>query len=482
MRKPWHHLYIARVCVEAETPLSIQTGQADLSYDTSLVRDANGLPALPSTTIRGVLRHLYQDQHDAEDTHNIFGFAKVNSNDPDDKTSSLQISWGVIHNSDNIPVSPLHLISEEDTFLEELMQSQPIKRERVRLNHLGCAEEARKFDVTACPKGARFTFEIKYWSDQENDPKWDNLLRLLTHPQFRLGHSTRSGFGALRLHTLHQGHYDLTDPHQAQTWRDLPRDLSAPHTLKDAVPNASHHNTLEIKLSLTAEGLVLIGGGDVPVHQKEEEDDADLIMQSENFITWKDNKVECFYMRFPIIPASAIKGPIAHRILFHFNKLEKNYADKLDKEQLELTANRNSYEELVTLLGAAKGDELLKSSDYKDGKAGQLIINDIYLNDKEKTMQLWHNRIDRFTGGVIDGALFTEEVLFEPKLEFSITLVNPERLSKHTKLALAATLDDLSQGRLAIGAGGSRGLGSFSGDYSPKPLFRIVDSIEEGAN
>lgn len=460
MLKQWPHLYIARVCVEAQTPLSIQTGQADQNFDTSLVRDTNGLPALPPTSTRGVIRHLYLDQFGEEDTNTIFGFAKVQHNDPDDQTARLQISWGVIHDEHNRPVAPLQLIDENQRFLEELAQLQPIKRERVRINHLGTAEDQGKFDITACPKGVRFSFELKYWSDRANDPNWTNLLSLLSHPQFRLGHSTRSGFGALAIHRLHQKHFDLTQSDDAQAWQKLSRNLDNVQGFNNVLPETQSNEYQEFNLHLTAEGFVRIGGGDLPYNNSD--DASDLIMQTESFIEWPENKGR-FHKRVPIIPASTIKGPLAHRTLFHYNRLSEQFADVLNQEERKLAANRNHYEDLITLFGAAKGDELLKESSYKDGKVGQLIINDIYLTEhsSDHTMQLWHNRIDRFTGGVIDGALFTEEVLFEPSVKLTITLTKPDALSELARKSFEAALDDLCNGRLTIGAGGSRGLGSF---------------------
>ncbi|MBJ7556671.1 RAMP superfamily CRISPR-associated protein [Marinomonas spartinae] len=456
MLKQWNHLYLARVCVEAQTPLSIQSGQAEMSYDTSLVRDANGLPTLPATSIRGVLRHLFQTQFNEEKTHTLFGYAQTHTKEPKDQTSRIQISWGVIHDKHNHPVEGLVYPSEDPDFLDPLAQSQPIKRERVRLNHKGCAEDQGKFDVSACPKGARFTFEIKYWSDSADDTHWEELMALLQKPNFRLGSSTRSGFGSLSIQQMESHHFDLKNPNDIAKWCALDRSIAVNSADAQASPPSEQSpDGIHIHLKLKADGFIRIGGGDIPMH--ETSDPADLRMQSESYIQWTNDQGR-FSKRQPLIPASSIKGAIAHRTLYHCNRLKGQFADQLTDELFISAATREHHSELTDLLGYAKneGDE---------GGVGKLLIDDIYLPENAPTTQLWHNRIDRFTGGVIDGALFTEEVLFEPELEFDLTLLDANSLSDLAQQALKATLDDLCHGRLPLGAAGSRGLGSFTGEY-----------------
>ncbi len=75
-----------------------------------------------------------------------------------------------------------------------------------------------------------------------------------------------------------------------------------------------------------------------------------------------------------------------------------------------------------------------------------------------------HNGIDRFTGGVRQHVLYGEEVLSCP-FNLKITLL-PGPVSAEAKKALAMTLDDLVEGRLALGAGSSRGHGYFTGQTS----------------
>ena len=55
--------YIARIIIEAQSPISIQSGEKGLLSDDQIMRDWNGLPTLPGTSLMGVLRsHLEKEQ------------------------------------------------------------------------------------------------------------------------------------------------------------------------------------------------------------------------------------------------------------------------------------------------------------------------------------------------------------------------------------------------------------------------------------
>ncbi len=458
MPSTYHHLYLARVQIEAKTPLAIHTGQAELNYDTALVRDANGLPALPATSIRGVLRHICRQQLGTEATWGIFGYGQQESGSKDDEQASrLQVGWGAVHGQHNQPITGrvTQRDIQADLVLDELQQSQPIKRERVRLNHQGSAVDAGKFDVTAAPKGTRFSFELKYWSDHGNDSNWQALLNLLGHPGFRLGSNTRSGFGAIEVLHIHQAYFDLTQPEDIEAWQALSRDLHDTQGLSEAVAETASA-AVSAELQLQAEGFLRIGGGGVSLLD-DNNAPADLLPQSEKCLTWRNGQAS-WSQRLPLIPASAIKGALAHRISYHQNRLLGKFADQLSSAEHAEAVTRQADDPITGLLGYASDD-----GEDTQGLAGQMLMDDVYLSADTQAGKLWHNKIDRFTGGVIDGALFNQEALFQPCFTLTLTLLKPEGINPIARDALQAALDDLCNGRLALGADGARSLGSCTG-------------------
>lgn len=468
MLKEWNYLYLARVTFEAVSPISIQTGQAELNYDTALSRDANGLPGLPPTATRGVLRHLYQREFGEDACKALFGYGKAeadrqNASD-NGQISRLQVSWGALHNGEDKPCEGLQFTADEgdDKVLTWLRESQPLLRERVRLNDRGVAEDQGKYDLTAVPAGARFTLELKYWSASGDDAVWQQLVGLLSHPAFRLGSNTRSGLGALQIRCLHRRCFNMRDADDVQAWTTLGRSLADTRGL-DAEYNtdSTRHNALTAMLTLQAEGFMRVGGGDFSLAVPGTDDKTpDMLPQSEAVIIWqKDEQTGQetgeVSERRALLAASGIKGALSHRTLYHSNLVQQRFADQLGDQ---LAAARVRDHACQSLFGFANDED-------EGGLAGRLLIEDIYL-DKPDVLTLWHNRIDRFTGGVMDGALYTEQVLREQPFTVRLSIIEPEKVDPVARQAFARALDDLCNGMLPIGAGGSRGLGACMGELS----------------
>jgi hypothetical protein len=109
--------------------------------------------------------------------------------------------------------------------------------------------------------------------------------------------------------------------------------------------------------------------------------------------------------------------------------------------------------------------------DGGDGESGQssaLMFDDVLL-EINKTQAVDHIKIDRFTGGVIQGALYSEELIQSEELSCNI-MVHPGRrdaICKDVRAAFLSALYDLTKGRLALGAksyGFCNGTAEFSGD------------------
>lgn len=50
--------YVARIVIEADTPICVGSGEKTIDTDSEVTLDVNGLPYIPGTTIAGVLRHI----------------------------------------------------------------------------------------------------------------------------------------------------------------------------------------------------------------------------------------------------------------------------------------------------------------------------------------------------------------------------------------------------------------------------------------
>jgi len=447
--------YLARLVLETRSPLSISAGRGDGTFDTVLARDANSLPALPGSSIAGVLRHLYQYNYGEQSTQALFGSGNLNQERP----SQVHVSWGCIHDSHNKPVEGLILNQPyltNDPLLSDARQMTPIIRNHVRLTDRGTASEQAQFDRTSLRAGHRFTVEISLWSDKPKNECWENLLALLNRPDFRLGGSTRRGLGALRVMSLHAGQFNLIDTKDFAAYQRLSIKLA------DSYNDLLQEKTLtkkrifpRAKICLTPREGYRFGQGTEPFFM---DDKADLLPVREQKVQWnEDNKGTLTDERYIVIPASGVKGALRHRVAFHYNALTGHFAD-LPISQ----GSKDTNQAVNALFGFSK--------DNHYGQVGHLVLDDLYLIPKpEEAFMLIHNGVDRFTGGVREHMLFNEELVGQKTpLELSLTVItHPDNSALNEPMvrnALALALLDLIEGRLALGAGGGRGgYGYFNG-------------------
>lgn len=454
------HFCLARVTLEASSAHGIHSGQGDVTHDVLLVRDANGLPALPGSSLAGVLRSAYRQYVGAEQADRFFGYRKRDKQDG--QASYLTIGWGLVHNSNNRPVEGLHPDpAKDDHLLAFLLNDKPLVRQRVRLSHNGTAEATGKFDVTLIPAGVRYTTFISYWCDdsEESRQHWQNLLGLLSSPVLHIGHGTRSGNGHFHVVELLQSRWDLRTPAGREGFVKRPRSRADRKGLEPVdngvfgqATSAPHAPPLglHVRLDLVAEAGWRVGGGERSISGIDYEKEPDLLPQHEVRVRWKDGqaKVDGAGQSCHLLPGSALKGALRHRLAFHYRCLTGEFAGAEDP-----LPNPEACPAVLQLFGHAENDK---------GLAGVLGFHDMLLEGTH-AMQLMHNRIDRFTGGVINGALFSEEVLWQTPLTVRIAVLpGAERVDALTWQAFERTLQDLADGWLPLGANGSRGLGVFT--------------------
>ncbi len=456
-------LYIARVVLEAESALSVSTGNPDGVFDSALVRDANGLPALPGTSVAGVLRHLWigtWGNGDEASAEPLFGY----QHRKEGEASSLTVSWGALLDSQGQPAEGLLLddqksrLENDDLYKGVLAQADsPVFRDRVRLTHRGAAADKGKFDRSVLPAGHRFALELRLWAPQGDDGShWEKLLALLAHPAFRLGGGTRVGLGKMKLVRVHQARFDLRKPEDAGKFQALPQGLGERAGLSETpveVPQTDRFVTAT--LNLNARGLWRVGQGNESLSGGDKV--PDLLPKTEECIRWDKGKGER-QPRMLLLPASSLKGALAHRMAFHARRFSGQWnAGELDDERPAAIDAR---------LESIKDSK--KKEDADKGKAGALFIDDAWLDTDQTTVtRLMHNVIDRFTGGVRDRMLFEEETLLGGELNVSLTL-DTERIDEAyrdtARRAFKAALDDLCAGRLALGSRTASGNGFFDGN------------------
>ncbi len=468
-------LHLARVLVECESPLSIGTGASDGVFDVALVRDANGLPAVPGSSLAGVLRHACaaRDPGLAEE---IFGFQRPRAEageGPAGRASRLHVSWGCIVDGGGRAVEGLLLgeaarrIDDDELLrLARATAEDPVYRDRVRLGHRGAADGRGKFDRSVLPAGYRFAFELSLWSARGDDPAWELLLALLCDPLLRLGGGTRAGLGALRVVRLHEGRFDLASAAGRERFLALGRGIDDLEGLDERRPEPPRagDGVRRLRLRLRPRAGWRVGEGEESLVQALEGrrggKPPDNRLLVERRVEWDDAGRGRFGEPRLLLPASGLKGALAHRIAFHDHRLRGEWAEDMPEERIAGYDKGRDSAAVRELFGYAHGD----AADAA-GRAGRVLVDDAWCPvSREALVRMMHNSIDRFTGGVRRHILFEEELAWGGTLELGIAVLGWDRLDPLTRRAFDLALADLLEGRLAVGGGTGKGHGLLDGE------------------
>lgn len=430
------HRLTARIVLEATSPLAIGTGEKDIITDAPVARDCNGLPYIPGTSLAGIIRHNIAPTL----AKTLFGYQEGDKGEG----SKVIISDALLVGADGKAIDGLQTV-EDDGYLHHF-QVLPV-RQHVRITEKGTAARYGKFDEQVVYTGTRFVFEIELLSATDDEPVMDTFASIVSSGTFRIGSGTRCGFGAVKIVSYLYRTYDLTKE------ADLKAYVSKTACLSDDFEQAEKKDTsvrllqdwTEITLELAPMDFFLFSSGFG-------DEDADMTPVKEQRIVWTDGKPS-FKEDCTLIPATSVKGALAHRVAYHWNLITHRNVE----DGTAIPYDKNPA--VIALFGTVTDDEDCSPA------IGNVIFSDV-LVEKASTKVLPHIRTDKFTGGVMDGALFQEKVTrAKGQTIREVIYVKDEVLENapDIKAAFEAALRDIGQGRLALGGGTNRGHGIFHG-------------------
>jgi CRISPR/Cas system CSM-associated protein Csm3 (group 7 of RAMP superfamily) len=437
--------------------MRVGVGGWDPLHDASFATDANGLPALPGTSIAGVLRHAAADAWgDAESVQAVFGFQRRDQG----RASRLEVSWGQVHGQHDLPVPFLGATLGGDEVLAFLAAG--VLRDHVRIGARGAVDGRGKFDELMVPAGARFTFELAL--HEVPGKTLADLVALLHAPSIRLGAGSRKGLGRFRVVQAAGRSFDLAKTEDRRSMSELPRGLhdAVPQGFLQPVCPPTPQGSVRWRtgtLVLDPQDYWIIGRGDPhrPEHRKGKGDEAryvDTVPVEQRRVVWAEGAGRLEDPE-PVVPATAVKGALRHRMAFHARRLRGQFCDEVNPAEGDFT-DPDSVPEVREVFGTVK--------DRTDGLPGRVL-----LSDGRATGWRWgrldHVSLDRFTQGPMDHLLFSEAPLYRGRIQLDVA-VDVRELGPEARVALRRALDDLLQGRLAIGAGASRGHGYCVGEIA----------------
>lgn len=294
-----------------------------------------------------------------------------------------------------------------DGIFEE--HEQQIMRPRIKIDRkTGTAKDGGKFDVAAISAGACFTFELVWmgWQARQDALNWvEQMLAALHQQEITLGAQKTNGFGTVSL-TVKKRVFHMRDAVDRAAWLE-----NQPAEQEISLPQAQGQEFVRFTVTAKAEQILVMAAE----QELRKNNQAVTVNLTENGEA--------------IIPSSSLKGAIRARV-----QLIARY---LGCEPLEEQMFGNSADEYGN--AALAGNVI-----FQDGKFRRTVRQEVK-----------RIRINKFTGGVIQRGLLTQEPV-SGEIQFDIKI--PAEQREGCGLLLFA-LRDLGMGLYNVGSGGSIGRG-----------------------
>lgn len=492
MEKMRHrYRYIARFMIEAKSPIAVGSDSMHLEQDNPVQRDFNGLPFIPATGIAGFLR--------AKLPHNeFFGDSPEKKFEQRNKPEAEQepsVGSNVILSDaylyDGSQVFQTIDTSKLDRDFRHKYENLPI-RPHVAIDHKGTAIDGHLFDQEVVYKGSRFKFELRLELVDKDDKTWKEILDVFFRNDFYLGSGQFNGLGEISVVSCDEKCFDLDI--ELDNYLETSVDLNPPITGANSyTPKNIQKNVVLKTYEISCKNsFVHIGSG----FGDSETDDCNY---KEEYLEWQGGKPE--WKEAIVIPGTSLKGALAHRMAFYANKAKGNTIEsliegaleqlveskieefglkdyeldddieKLEQEKEKLEAVLSELEkspidlkdlfkpfvsrdnnDIAIVFGKPKGEIA------EDGLSGKLMISDVYIKDYKEVLFM-HNKIDRYTGGTIDTALFSEKVFTFNTVKLEIK--SDEQTFRNE--SLIGAINDLLSGSLPIGGKVNKGHGIVHG-------------------
>jgi CRISPR/Cas system CSM-associated protein Csm3 (group 7 of RAMP superfamily) len=433
MANNYNKRYIANIVFEANSPLKVGSSDLDMLQDSPVQKDWNELPMILGTSIAGVLRKEF----DKTFANDIFG---------DEKGSRVIISNALLCDKDMKVIE--NLLLNKNDFLR-IFDNLPI-RDHAKITAKGVADSENngKFDEEVVYKGTRFKFRLELIADENDEKNWMQLIQSINSKVFRLGGGTTKGFGDIKI-LSDLSSYDIFEI-TSKEYREKIASLNT--TFSKLFPKEAKDIDYTIyTLKIKPDDFFMFGSGFG-------DDDADMTPVFEKVVDYKNSKLS---EKQVLIPASSIKGALAHRTTYYYNLQNKLFI-----------GNSDAKETIKEIFGEAKN-----SKQNIDGSKGKLLISDCFksFDEAKQTKTFDHVSIDRFTGGAIDGALFQEKTVAGDKDSYIIEILLENSIEKIYIDAFENALKDIVTGMLPLGGATTKGHGVFCGE-----LKRNSEVIKKG--
>lgn len=367
-----------------------------------LLDDGRDKAYMPATSIAGTFRSYLEQNEEKECIKYLFGYQEKDKN----YKSKVFVS---------------------DVFAD-LKENSICTMPSIRIDSkTGASEKNSKFEREYLNEGHKFELKFQMFSS-EKDKEFNlemiyKCLKALDNGEILIGGYTTYGAGEFKIKEAKKREYDLYNVDDFMSYLKK-ANLEYNNILEDIKKTDITNNFVEFELNAKIEEPILIGGQDQNDYEKPDKENI------------KDSNGNY------IIPGSSLKGVFrqrARKILYYLNKEE--------------------------LLEYIFGTESNKSNN-EDMKRSRVFFTDGVIDENGNKNIYYRIKIDKFTGGVMKGALLKERpVVGQVTIKLKYKKSKDEKDKDDKALGLLSLIfRDLAMGDLAIGSGSSIGRGRLKGE------------------
>lgn len=395
-----------KAVAECTQPMHIGRGENGNTH--VLIHPSDGIPFIQASSIAGVFRDYYSKVYGKDEAERLFG--KCSETEEYTIQSRIRISDG-------------RFLTGQKNLSMEL-------RPHVRINRkTGTAddrtvqgtskESGQKFNMQYIGAGAQFEFFIYvYGMDTEN--KLEDVFSAIKEQKVQFGGQKSNGCGYLKIEKLLYKEFDMKNAADRKLWmrEETLEDEDYINKTEKLPQTSALKDAYEIFVTGCTQGELLVKSISAPDYGKDAPDSVNIRNAKNEYI----------------IPASSLKGSI--------------------RSQMQQISDYLKVPEIIDNTFGVPAEK------NRNGMLGNIRFFDTVVGtteDNDKNRLLHRIHIDKFTGGVMHGGLFTEKSIFG-NFKFHIRVLNHNNPARTLGLLLLA-LRDMASGLYGIGSGNNVGRG-----------------------
>lgn len=421
--------------IETVTPLCIGSGTSVTEDDREILQicaDRDGNPYLPATSLRGLLSALAKARLDERAREKLFGTAR----DKEGRMGALRVYDARLDNPNEDKIEDYEQPERNDP---EKKHPHQARRARAAIDPItGTAKDQHLYNFYSVPAGKSFSCTLEL--DRVDHAEVSALLGLLAlldgqTPEARLGKGATRLEGRIRWKS---GKTGVLTQENLSRWLLNGRIGDAPEYMPLKIAgsafNAVENRLIHVPYALYPQGPLLVDTVHVAPRKDKKDDEENT-------------------------PGMRYRRDAQGRVLLSASSLRGMLRGHCRKILMTLLAHKITGSAPPYCVANKIADEMCDLLFGHTGRRGAIILSDAAAQNSVPHRQTF-NAIDRFTGGVAKGALYTVEAATAKRLSGDIYIDGAKLQGEWWQGLLLLALRDGMEGDFAVGWGKAKGYGA----------------------